>query len=54
MGNKDDCSPETWASAAYGIVTSALAFARREMPEYVSELEKMQHYWAEKLVDLDR
>ena len=53
MGNKDDCSPETSAATAFGVLTSALEYAREHLPEFVEELEKRQLVAAKRLVDLD-
>lgn len=52
MGNKGDLSPETAAAASFGIVTSALEYARAHLPDFVEELEKVQLVAARRLVDL--
>lgn len=53
MGNKGDLSPETAAAASFGIVTSALEYAKKHLPDFVDELEERQLAAAKRLVDLD-
>lgn len=52
MGNPNDCTPETAAAAGFAIVTSALEYAKKHVPEFVPDLEKVQLAWARRLAEL--
>ncbi|AGT12709.1 hypothetical protein J4T94_gp077 [Mycobacterium phage Krypton555] len=54
MGKPGDVSPEVAAATTFSVLGSAVEYARKNMPEFVAELESRHLKAAKRLVEIDQ